>query len=276
LSPHIVRHSNEAPSHDGTVLSVSREEAGWKYVSFRVWRLEAGQTVDDQTAHEEVGLVVLSGWVDVRSPDHAWEDIGKRSSIFEGSPFVVYLPPATRFSVTARTDCEIARAGALAPRGEKAYLITPDEIGEETRGEDNALRRIRHLLDADRPAEHLFLGETITPNGNWSSYPPHKHDTEEPPRETYLEEVYYHRMHPRQGFGFQYVYTPDRELDEAVVIRDGTLVLVPRGYHPAVVAPGYDLYYLNVMAGPVREWHFTEDPDHAWVAQGWRPYSAPK
>ena len=128
------------------------------------------------------------------------------------------------------------------------------------------------MLEASSPAESLFLVEVITPGGHWSSYPPHKHDTDDPPRETYLEETYYHRFQPAQGFGFQRVYTPDRALDEAIVIEDGTLVLVPRGYHPVTAAPGYDLYYLNVMAGPVREWRFTDDPDHKWVAEAWRPY----
>jgi 5-deoxy-glucuronate isomerase len=168
----------------------------------------------------------------------------------------------------------VARAGAKAERGAEPRLITPEEIGEEVRGEANAQRFVRHVLEADRPAEHLFLVEVITPNGNWSSYPPHKHDQNAPPQETYLEETYYHRIRPSQGFGFQRVYTRDREMDEAVVIEDGTLVMVPKGYHPAVIAPGYDLYYLNVMAGPVREWRFNDDPDHKWVAESWRPYGA--
>ena len=116
-------------------------------------------------------------------------------------------------------------------------------------------------VEADRPAERLFLVEAITPSGNWSSYPPHKHDVDDPPRETYLEETYYHRFRPAQGFGFQRIYTSDRSVEKAIVITDGTLVMVPGGYHPVVTAPGYTLYYLNVMAGPVRQWRVTFDPD---------------
>jgi 5-deoxy-glucuronate isomerase len=187
---------------------------------------------------------------------------------------VVYVPPRSRYEVEAVTAAEVARAGARAERGAEPRLIIPSDIKEEVRGEANAQRFIRHVLEADRPAEHLFLVEVITPSGNWSSYPPHKHDIDDPPRETYLEETYYHRIQPSQGFGFQRVYTRDGELDEALVIEDETLVMVPRGYHPAVVAPGYDLYYLNVMAGPVRQWRFNDDPDHAWVAESWRPYGA--
>jgi 5-deoxy-glucuronate isomerase len=266
--------SAATPAADGTVVAVSRDRAGWKYISFKVWKLSKGQRIQDDTAGEEIGLVILTGTVTVDSATGRWDSIGERESVFTGKPYVVYLPPNTAFSITAETDCEVARAGTAARTGAAARLIMPDEITEEQRGEGNARRSIRHVLEADRPAESMFLVEVITPNGNWSSFPPHKHDVDDPPRETYLEETYYHRFRPSQGFGFQRIYTPDRDLDEAIVIEDGTVVLVPRGYHPVVVAPGYDLYYLNVMAGPVREWRFNDDPDHKWVAEGWRPYGA--
>jgi len=229
------------PAADGTLVGVTRAEAGWDYVSFKVWRLRPGQAVRDDTGDEEIGLVILGGAASVASPAGAWEGIGRRDSPFDGKPYVVYLPPRTDYTLTAVTDCEVARAGARAARGVTARLITPDEIGEETRGQGSAQRYVRHVLEADRPAERLFLVEVITPGGNWSSYPPHKHDTDDPPRETYLEETYYHRIRPAQGFAFQRVYTPDRSLDEAIVITDGTLALVPRGYHPVAAAPGYDL-----------------------------------
>lgn len=270
----VARASDQADAH-GTALSVNRQDAGWEFISFRLWRLSEGQEIEDDSADEEIGLIVLSGRITVITSSQSWENIGERQSVFDGKPFVVYLPPRTRFSVRAATGAEVVRAGAKAERGAEPCLITPAEIGDEVRGEGNAQRHIRHLLEADRPAEHLFLVEVITPSGNWSSYPPHKHDTNDPPRETYLEETYFHRIQPPQGFGFQRVYTSDGELDDAVVIEDGTLVMVPKGYHPAVIAPGYDLYYLNVMAGPRREWRFTDDPDHAWVAEGWKPYGEP-
>jgi 5-deoxy-glucuronate isomerase len=249
------------PAQDGVVLSLSRTEAGWRYVSFRVWELAPGQSIEDATGDEEVGLVVLSGRVSVVSSEGSWQDIGDRENVFEGKPFVVYLPPGTKVTVSAGTPATVARGGAVATTGAEAYLVTPEDVNEETRGSGNATRYIRHLLEADRPAEHLFLVECITPPGNWSSYPPHKHDTENYPHETYLEETYYHRIRPATGFGFQRVYTPERDLDEALVIEDGSLALVPRGYHPVVFAPGHEGYYLNVMAGPIREWRFTDDPD---------------
>jgi 5-deoxy-glucuronate isomerase len=263
-----------SPDKNGMVVRLTRREACWEYVSFAVWRLTAGQRVEDNTGDEEVGLVILSGKVTVRSSSGNWDEIGERQNVFEGKPYVVYLPPQTSFALTAVTDCDVARAGAMAEHGMEARLITPAQITEDLRGEGNAQRRVRHVLEADQPAEHLFLVEVLTPSGNWSSYPPHKHDTNNPPHETYLEEIYYHRVRPPQGFGFQRVYTDDGRLDEAVVIEDGMVVMVPKGYHPAVVAPGYELYYLNVMAGPIREWRFVDDVHHRWVSEGWKPYGS--
>jgi 5-deoxy-glucuronate isomerase len=269
--PLLVR--THAPDH-GVIVSISREQARWQYISFLAWALAQGERVEDSTGDEEIGLVVLSGHVTVESSEGTWRDIGDRDSVFDGPPFVVYLPPGTRFTLTGETGTVVARAGVRATTGVEAYLITPDDITIEERGQANATRSIRHILEADRPAERLFLVECITPPGNWSSYPPHKHDTDRYPDETYLEETYYHRINPSTGFGFQRVYTPDRGMDEAMVIEDGTLVLVPRGYHPVVFAPGYEGYYLNVMAGPIREWRFADDPDHAWVGRSWAQYGA--
>ena len=251
---------------------MTARQAQWQYVSFKVWRLSSGQVVLDKTGVEEIGLVILSGRGTIESSNGTWNDIGGRESVFDGSPFVLYLPPGIDYRLVAHTDCEVARCASLAQSGAEPYVVKPDEIVIETRGQGNAARHIRHLLEADRPAERLFLVECITPGGNWSSYPPHKHDTEAYPQETYLEETYYHRFNPSQGFGFQRIYGPKVGADQGIVIRDGSLVAVRSGYHPVAAAPGYDLYYLNVMAGPIREWRFTDDPDHSWISERWKRY----
>ncbi|KRT64257.1 MAG: KduI/IolB isomerase, 5-deoxy-glucuronate isomerase [Chloroflexi bacterium CSP1-4] len=149
-------------------------------------------------------------------------------------------------------------------------LVEPAEMRVEQRGRGNTARRIHHLLPPDAEAGRLILVEVFTPGGNWSSYPPHKHDTEDQPRESYLEELYYYRFARPEGFAFQRIYTADRSLDEALTPMDGDVVLVPKGYHPVGMPAGYDGYYLNVMAGPTRLWHFTMDPDHAWLMD-WDP-----
>ena len=140
-------------------------------------------------------------------------------------------------------------------------------MSREVRGKDTNTRYVRNILPETEPAEGLLVVEVITPGGHWSSYPPHKHDTAAEAQETVLEETYYHRLQPPQGFAIQRVYTDDRSLDETISVEDGDVVMVPRGYHPVGAPHGYDLYYLNVMAGPKRQWMFRNDPAHDWIAR---------
>jgi len=156
-------------------------------------------------------------------------------------------------------------AGAPGGRVHRTALVRPEAIYVESRGEGQTARRIHHLLPPTAEAGRLIAFEVFTPGGNWSSYPPHKHDTEDPPTEARLEEIYFYRFAKPQGFAFQRVYTPDGALDESLAPGDGDIVLVPSGFHPVAAAAGYDCYYLNVMAGPNRVWNFTLDPDHAWL-----------
>src|SRR5690606_10538174 len=144
-------------------------------------------------------------------------------------------------------------------------VIRAADLSKETRGKGTNTRYVTNILPEDQPADSLLVVEVITPGGHTSSYPPHKHDRDDLPRESLLEEVYYHRLDPRQGFAFQRVYTDDRSLDEAMAVEDGDVVLVPKGYHPCAACHGYDLYYLNVMAGPKRTWKFHNAKEHEWL-----------
>ena len=260
----LVRSVGE-PGPDGLLVEVTPAAAGWRYVGFEVRRLTRGQSLTRSTVGREVCLVMLTGKADVRFDSHEWTGIGGRQSVFDGPSDSVYAPPGGELSVTAGgAGCEVALGWAPATRGADATLIPASEVRVLKRGADRTERTIHNILMEDRPAESLLVTEVFTPGGNWSSYPPHKHDTDDPPRETYLEETYYHRLARTEGFGVQLVYTDDRSLNEALQVRDGDVVLVPRGYHPVAAAAGYDLYYLNVMAGPVRRWLITTDPDHRW------------
>jgi len=240
---------------------VSPRSAGWKYVGFEVLALERGDVVERTTQDREVCMVVLSGTADI----DAWRDVCSRASVFDGPPDAAYLPPGRRLLIAGKSErCEVALCWAPAKKGAEAALIRAADIKPFQRGAGGTARTIHNILMEDRSAESLLVTEVLTPAGNWSSYPPHKHDTDDPPRETYLEETYYHRLKRPEGFAVQLVYTDDRSLDEAIQVRDGDVVLVPRGYHPVAAWPGYDLYYLNVMAGPIRRWLVTTDPDHRW------------
>lgn len=261
----LIVSSKKQPEAGESVVQVTPESAGWKYVGFEVVRLEPGQSLERATDDREICVVFLRGRGQVFAGENQWTDLGERESPFDGPPYAVYLPPETEYTVDADTELELAITSAPAERGVEARLIRPDDVEVAVRGSGSSEREIRNILMVDQPAESLLVVEVITPNGHWSSYPPHKHDQDDRPNETYLEETYYHRLRPEKGFAVQKVYTEDRSLDETLTVRDGDTVLVPAGYHAVSAPPGYDLYYLNVMAGPVREWKVKNDPDHEWL-----------
>ena len=252
---------------DGRVLAVTPESAGWAHVGFEVFRLAPGETLNRETGDREVCVVLLAGRASVQAAGEDFGVIGERTGPFDGKPWSVYVPARAEFSATAEGDLEIGLCSAPGTGKYPARLIGPDQVGFEERGQGTNRRLIYNILPETEPAESLLVVEVITPGGNWSSYPPHKHDRAAPGEETALEETYYHRLNPEQGFAFQRVYTDDRSIDETMTVENGDCVMVPRGYHPVGAPHGYDLYYLNVMAGPQREWRFKNDPDHDWIAR---------
>jgi len=211
----------------------------------------------------------LGGRCSVESVAGSWRDLGSRANVFAGMPTALYLPIDTAFNVRAETDCELALCFSLADEKFPARLITPQEVEVEVRGGANATRQINHILKPDFPAQRLLLVEVYTPSGNWSSYPPHKHDVHKPPDEVDLEEIYYYRIDRPEGYAIQRVYTSDGRIDQTLTVRDGEMVLIPEGYHPVVAAHGYNVYYLNALAGSARSMAASDDPDYAWVRQSW-------
>lgn len=241
--------------------ALTPKDAGWRYVGFEVVRLAGGEALARETLERELCLVWLSGTCEVETPHERWATVGQRRTVFDGPPHAVYVPPKSWVSLRASRDgAEIAIGSAPASHGARArhFAGAPCEV----RGSGAMEREVYHVLMEEREAERLLVSEVFTPAGHWSSYPPHKHDTEDLPREAYLEETYYFRLRDLRGFALERVYTKDGSLDEAIAARDGDLVLVPKGYHTVSAAPGYDCYYLNVMAGPARTWAITFDPDH--------------
>ena len=252
------------PGRDGTLLSVTPQRAGWRFVGFEAVRLEPGMSRTWRLQDREACVVLLGGGCELRAGGQVLDAADGRASPFDGPPHALYAPPATEITATAGSrGVELAVGTAPATKGAAVQLFGPGDAKLEVRGSGNMERRIHHVLMEDRAAERLLITEVVTPAGHWSSYPPHKHDTDDPPRETQLEESYYYRLRDAaRGFAIQRVYSADRTLDESVAARDGDLVLVPRGFHTVSAPPGYEVYYLNVMAGPRREWKVTFDPDH--------------
>ena len=252
------------------IVNVTPERAGWIHVGFRALRLARGESETVHTEARELCLVVLTGTADVSVNGQTYSGLGTRDSVFDPvSPAAVYVPPGQTVTVRCVRDAELGLC--TAPAGTPTHpvrVIDPASMRRSVRGKGSNTRYICDVLPHDDPgAEHLLVVEVITPAGHSSSYPPHKHDAETPPVETQLEETYYHRLNPPQGFAFQRVYTDDRSLDEACAVENHDVVMVPRGYHPVVAPHGYDLYYLNVMAGPKRLWVFRNDPVHEWMLQ---------
>lgn len=253
----------------GQVHRITPETAGWRHVGFELWRLRAGESAAGATDATEVILVMVEGKARLTGAGRDWGEMGARMSPFEKTaPHCLYLPPREDWRAEATTDCTIAVCRAPSPGGRPARRIGPDGIALTPRGEGPNLRHINNIaMEAEDFCDSLLVTEVFTPAGNWSSYPSHRHDEDDFPRITYLEETYYHRLNPAQGFGVQRVFTGDGALDETMAVHDRDLVLVPRGYHPCGAPYGYEMYYLNVMAGPRRAWRFENHPDHDWIAR---------
>jgi 5-deoxy-glucuronate isomerase len=255
------------PDDDGVILSVTPESAGWERVGFEVLVLGAGDSAERVCGPRELCIVVISGTVHVASEHGEWFDLGGRPDPFSGMPDAAYLPPESHVDLRAGEEgTEVALCWGPAHKGGAQPRVLPGATIEvETRGRGQFERYIHPILMDDQGAESLLVVEVLTPAGHWSTFPPHKHDHDDPPGQSHLEEIYYHRIKPEQGFGLQRVYAHDSSLDETLTFRDRDCVLVPRGYHTVAAPPGYEIYYLNVMAGPSRFWAVVNDPDHEWI-----------
>ncbi|MFQ6058045.1 MAG: 5-deoxy-glucuronate isomerase [Anaerolineae bacterium] len=250
----------------------------------RLQLLAQGKPYTDHTGGYEVVLNILTGRADVevegQGESCAYRNIGWRDDVFSAPPTMVYLPPGTTYRVVARSyqlDVAVAKApvtGGGQPRethssqGQPA-LIRPSDVEVISVGAANWRRRVNLGSVEEGPTQRLMVGETINPPGNWSSYPPHKHDTDNPPAEGRFEEVYFYLTRPEVGFGIQRVYTRsdgDDALDEVYVVENGDTVVLPCGYHPVVAAPGYQLYYFWAMLGREKRYRaWSDDPVHAWM-----------
>lgn len=251
----------------GHVHNITPADAGWGYVGFGLYRLQPGDTAAEATGEREAILVIVEGTAQITGAGQDWGAVGARQDLFSRqAPDAVYLPEGSDWHATATTACTLAVCSAPGGKGYPARRIAPGDVTQVTRGKGANTRHINNIAMEDTDiATSLLVTEVFTPQGHWSSYPSHRHDEDDFPRMTYLEETYYLRLNPAQGFAFQRVYTDDRSLDVSMAPGNHDVTLVPRGHHPCAAPYGYDLYYLNVMAGPRRNWRFEADPDHKWI-----------
>ncbi len=278
----LVVHPGNAPEQD-VIVEVTPELAGWDYIRFQVRRLAPGQNWTFATGDYELALVPFSGRLSITSNRGQWSQVGGRENVFSGLPHALYLPRQTALTVTAEAGAEFAVCLAPAEMDYPAQLVTPHDIEIEIRGGDHATRQINNIIPPGFSCQRLVVVEVYTPGGNWSSYPPHKHDIHKVDqqgniREGDLEEVYFYRLDRPEGFAFQRIYTdPESPLhragypiDAVVLAGHNDAVLVPEGYHPVSSPPGYTTYYLNVLAGSAQTLANSEDPRYSWVKETYR------
>lgn len=253
----------------GELLHLPRREARWEWMSFFVRRLLPNETYRSQAEEEEAAFVLLGGTC--RADWGAGSQfIGKRKDVFDGFPYTVYLPAGNAVIFTAETTCEIAECRVPSTARFEPKLITPADVVSSLRGGGNVSRQIVDIMTPAFPADRLMVIEVYTPGGNWSSYPPHKHDVHNPPNEVDLDEIYYYRIREPEGFAFQHLYSDTDRNGLTVKARDGDAVLVRSGFHPVVAGPGYNAYYLNCLAGSARTLSVTEDSQHVWIRSQWK------
>lgn len=260
-------------SGDGTILEITPETVGWQHLSSRIVVLEPGQVFEGDTGSNEIAIVLLrgSGTFAFGGTSHPVS----RTDVFTAKPHVLYLPPRTGYAVSATEALEIAIGEAPASGRYPARLYDPGELPTFLRGGANVSRGVTFTLDPSFESERLIAYEILTPSGNWSSFPPHRHDGRA--GTSTHEETYYFRLSPPDGFAIQRIYTRDTDLDMSIAVGDGDMVLVHEGYHTVATAPGTNAYYLNFLAGDVKPVTQLNDPAYEWIVDDWagRPISIP-
>jgi 5-deoxy-glucuronate isomerase len=270
------------PDADGRVR-VDPHHAGWRYLSVEAGRFEARPFSVGRAGHEACVVVIGGGGANLEGPDGERLELEPRTSPFEALPSAAYLPTSEGWSVVAAPQDDgatVSLAIAWAPRSGRdsiaraPVVVRPDEVAVETRGGGGATRQVNHILDPDSPADRLIVVEVLTPAGNWSSWPPHKHDVDDMPTEAVLEEVYLYGFRRPEAWGVQRLYRRREHQsggprDGVWAVHDGELVIVPDGYHPFVAIHGDDAYYLNALAGDRRTLACSFDPDLDFVRARW-------
>jgi len=228
--------------------------------------LRAGNSHSGETGGMEYGFAILGGTCRIAGDGFDFENVGCRKNVFDGKAYAVYLPRGKAFTVTAVTDVRIIIAKCPTDGDFAPALITPDDVVVKHLGKPGFEREAHFILDERTPAGRIYFGENFIRGGQWSSFPGHKHDVNDMPREGFAEEIYYYEFDRETGYGIQQVYTADRAIDEAYAVRNCDIVEIPKGYHPCCVAPGYTGYLLWLMSEDNRGFFMTSDPEQSWQA----------
>ena len=279
MSARLLHHPEGSLAREGYAAWLDPEEAGWVYSGLRVAHLAPGGRIELRAEGVEMAVLPLAGSLRVTLAGKSFELKGRRS-VFSAVSDWVYVPLDSGLILESDGGCEVALPSARTEKRFEPAYVGAAEVPVEVRGAGPSTRQVTNFMAPGvfDGADRLICVEVLTPDGNWSSYPPHKHD-DSAECKVNNEEIYYFRLGrsggvetSKEGFAMHRLYTADRSIDENVVIKDGDVFLIPRGYHgPSIAAPGYPLYYLNVLAGPGegRSMAFCDDPSHHWVRDQW-------
>lgn len=270
----------KSSANAGTYQHITSREAGWEYLNFCARTLGEGEKWSGETGENEYLFVLLGGNFTARTNRGNWKTVNGRKDVFSGLPHALFLPRNSEFEITSDGEtADIAAGWCLTRQDNPARFVTPADVVAmeiEYRGGDNASRQINRILPPGSRCERLVCVEVYSPSGNWSSFPAHKHDTRKLDTsngkliEADLEEIYFYKISKPQGFAIQKVYNDDRSLDEIAEARHNDVVLVPEGYHPVIAGHGYNVYYLNFLAGSDQSLASSDDPDHKWIYGTWK------
>lgn len=268
MATHSSRHFANQDVH-GYQSIITESDPHLDYLAFDKLQLKADEAYTGQTGQYETVLVILSGQIDVSSANKHWKALGKRDNVFAGKATAVYIPCREEYEVSAVTDADVAVCKALADETFTPFVVQPDDVIVNHRGKENWQREVHDIIpDKDSiPVQRIIVGETFNKAGQWSSYPPHKHDQDNLPDEVMLEEIYHYQLKPQQGFGVQLHYTADKTINDAYIVRHGDSFAIDKGYHPVSAAGGYELYYLWFLAGPSKKRVLIpkDESEHVWL-----------
>lgn len=242
-----------------------KEDSYCQKVEMDMLRLAAGDKKAYRESGKEYALVILGGKCTVSGNGFEFKDAGRRKDVFDGAATCIYVPSDNPFTITACTEVQIAVCKSPSDKKFKPAIINPEDVIIKNLGKPGWEREAHFILDERTDSNMLYIGEAFVKGGQWASYPPHKHDDDNMPTEAETEEIYYYEFKNPNGFGIQKVYTMEGDIDETYTVKSGDFVEIPRGYHPFHAAPGYNNYYLWIMAGKDRGFYMTTDEEHQWL-----------
>lgn len=246
---------------------ITKQNSSLDMLEVDMLKLSKGQEQDYNETGKEYSLIILGGNCSVTGDGLDYKNIGRRKNVFDGAATALYIPRNRKFTIKTDTDVAIVVCKSPCDIDTEPVLVKPEDVIIKNLGKDGWKRQAHFIVDERINAKYIYVGEAYVSSGMWASYPPHKHDEDNMPIEGILEEIYYYEFNKEAGFGIQRVYSKEGDIDETYTVKTGDVVEIPKGYHPFCCAPGYESYYLWIMAGKNRGFFMTMEEGHKWLTK---------